>query len=312
MALDWQDIAGGAVTGAGAAAGIATMATGNPVAGAGIMTGASALNSIFGLTKKVPTIPRASGIERVSAERANTLASRATETQGLTPQQVAYYDEIGLNSDIANQGVLNSFNYIQSMSPAEQQFLAKAIKSKIQEAADMRRKQLLAADAEATSASVQDALRATSTAAGIAGQVQEKDATAKLYKTQMEQQKYSAFMQDIGEAAEFVGDVYMANEELNREKAKDLAKRAGNSMGGVVMPTPRANAAPVPDMTQPVTASDVIMGQGDTPNVMGGFGAMNAAGDPIIYSPVPTKKVVDPNTGLFTYAPSGSPIDFRP
>jgi len=107
------------------------------------------------------------------------------------------------------------------MSPAEQQFLAKAIKAKIQESADMRRKQLLAADAEATSASVQDALRATSTAAGIAGQVQEKDATAKLYKTQMEQQKYAAFMQDIGEAAEFVGDVYMANEEIVKAQAQD-------------------------------------------------------------------------------------------
>jgi len=106
MALDWQDIAGGAVNIAGGIAGVATMATGNPVAGAGIMAGASALNSIFGLTKKPPKIPGASGIERVSAERANTIAGRATETMGLTPQQVAYYDEIGLNSDIANQGVL--------------------------------------------------------------------------------------------------------------------------------------------------------------------------------------------------------------
>lgn len=262
MALDWQDIAGGVITGAGAAAGIATMATGNPVAGAGIMAGASALNSIFGLTKKVPTIPKASGIERVSAERANTLASRATETQGLTPQQVAYYDEVGLNSDIANQGVLNSFNYIQSMSPAEQQFLAKAIKTKIQEAADMRRKQLLAADAEATSASVQDALRATSTAAGIAGQVQEKDATAKLYKTQQESQKYAAFMQDIGEAAEFVGDVYMANEELNREKAKEL--REASTVGkNLIKPTTESvpdvrGMMPTLDAPMPLTISDII------------------------------------------------------
>ncbi|MCX7704055.1 MAG: hypothetical protein N2234_08190 [Planctomycetota bacterium] len=228
--MDWwtknQGYFGAAASTASTAAGIGIGAFlgGLPGAAAGAAIGGAvggSLSSLFALGAK-PEIPRITGDQMVSMKRAQDIAARAVNLQGMSPAEVSAYQDVIYRNEIRQQNIMNAFNSVYAMGAAEQEVLAKSILDRERLEASRQEKELALLNADRVRQNVEIAIKANESAARQASLISEMERRRKIMQLQFESEKWKNFAAGMTGAAEGVAGAiayYQARlDDMNKNK----------------------------------------------------------------------------------------------